>query len=146
MCFLLSLVFKDFRVLPRCPGTGRSMELLKQTALVVYQRSLSVVSLKVLCFTLSLPSLLKTFFFPSPMQDLSLPNGTPVDTSSPASSSSLLNRLQLDDDLDVETRDLFVTVDDPKKHVCTMETYITYRVTTKVQSNILFPSNSFFVE
>ncbi|XP_037758078.1 sorting nexin-30 isoform X2 [Chelonia mydas] len=63
--------------------------------------------------------------------DLSLPNGTPVDTSSPASSSSLLNRLQLDDDLDGETRDLFVTVDDPKKHICTMETYITYRVTTK---------------
>ncbi|MGH0177934.1 UNVERIFIED_CONTAM: hypothetical protein FKN15_076351, partial [Acipenser sinensis] len=51
--------------------------------------------------------------------------------SSPASSSSLLNRLQLDDDLDGETRDLFVTVDDPKKHVSTMETYITYRVTTK---------------
>lgn len=64
-------------------------------------------------------------------KDLSLPNGTPVDTSSPASSSSLLNRLQLDDDLDGETRDLFVTVDDPKKHVSTMETYITYRVTTK---------------
>ncbi|XP_048359949.1 sorting nexin-30 [Sphaerodactylus townsendi] len=64
-------------------------------------------------------------------KDLSLPNGTPVDTSSPASSSSLLNRLQLDDDLDGEMRDLFVTVDDPKKHVCTMETYITYRVTTK---------------
>uniref|UniRef100_A0A673Z857 Sorting nexin family member 30 n=1 Tax=Salmo trutta TaxID=8032 RepID=A0A673Z857_SALTR len=37
----------------------------------------------------------------------------------------------LDDDLDVETRDLFVTVDDPKKHVSTMETYITYRVVTK---------------
>ncbi|KAF7237538.1 Sorting nexin-30 [Varanus komodoensis] len=64
-------------------------------------------------------------------KDLSLPNGTPVDTSSPASSSSLLNRLQLDDDLDGEMRDLFVTVDDPKKHVCTMETYITYMVTTK---------------
>ncbi|CAJ0943730.1 unnamed protein product [Ranitomeya imitator] len=63
--------------------------------------------------------------------DLSLPNGTPADTSSPASSSSLLNRLQLDDDMDGETRDLFVTVDDPKKHVCTMETYITYRVMTK---------------
>lgn len=67
MCFLLSLVLKDFRVLSRCPGRGRSMELLKQTALVVYQRSLSVVSLKVLCFTLNLPSLLKTFFF-SPLQ------------------------------------------------------------------------------
>ncbi|XP_030624882.1 sorting nexin-30 [Chanos chanos] len=64
-------------------------------------------------------------------RDLSLPNGTPVDTSSPASSSSLLNRLQLDDDMDGETRDLFVTVDDPKKHVSTMETYITYRVSTK---------------
>lgn len=66
-------------------------------------------------------------------QDLILPNGgTPAGTSSPASSSSLLNRLQLDDDIDGETRDLFVTVDDPKKHVCTMETYITYRITTKV--------------
>uniref|UniRef100_A0A8D2DW14 Sorting nexin-30 n=1 Tax=Sciurus vulgaris TaxID=55149 RepID=A0A8D2DW14_SCIVU len=49
----------------------------------------------------------------------------------PASWSSLLNRLQLDDDIDGETRDLFVTVDDPKKHGCTMETYITYRITTK---------------
>ncbi|KAJ3606011.1 hypothetical protein NHX12_028054 [Muraenolepis orangiensis] len=69
-----------------------------------------------------------------------LTNGTPVETSSPASASSLLNRLQLDDDQDAdaldlyastETRDLFVTVDDPKKHVSTMETYITYRVSTK---------------
>uniref|UniRef100_A0A3B1JGF0 Sorting nexin-30 n=1 Tax=Astyanax mexicanus TaxID=7994 RepID=A0A3B1JGF0_ASTMX len=65
------------------------------------------------------------------LSDLYLPNGNTVDTSSPASSSSLLNRLQLDDDLDGETRDLFVTVDDPKKHVSTMETYITYRVSTK---------------
>ncbi|CAL8318039.1 unnamed protein product [Lota lota] len=69
-----------------------------------------------------------------------LTNGTPIETSSPASASSLLNRLQLDDDLEAdpldlyastETRDLFVTVDDPKKHVSTMETYITYRVSTK---------------
>ena len=71
-------------------------------------------------------------------QDLILPNGgTPAGAASPASSSSLLNRLQLDDDMDGETRDLFVTVDDPKKHVCTMETYITYRITTKVGP--LFP-------
>ena len=74
-------------------------------------------------------------FFP---QDLILPNGgTPAGTASPASSSSLLNRLQLDDDMDGETRDLFVTVDDPKKHVCTMETYITYRITTKVGPFVL---------
>ncbi|XP_061554469.1 sorting nexin-30 isoform X1 [Phycodurus eques] len=85
----------------------------------------------------------------SPGQDVSvtaggdkeagLSNGTPVDTPSPASASSLFNRLQLDDiESDpqdrygsTETRDLFVTVDDPKKHVSTMETYITYRVSTK---------------
>ncbi|XP_061657134.1 sorting nexin-30 [Syngnathoides biaculeatus] len=85
----------------------------------------------------------------SPGQDVSvstvedketgLSNGTPVDTPSPASGSSLFNRLQLDDiESDpqdcygfTETRDLFVTVDDPKKHVSTMETYITYRVSTK---------------
>ncbi|KAG7271797.1 hypothetical protein CRUP_018293 [Coryphaenoides rupestris] len=73
-------------------------------------------------------------------KDAVLTNGTPIETSSPASASSLLNRLQLDDDLEAdtldlyastETRDLFVTVDDPKKHVSTMETYITYRVSAK---------------
>ncbi|KAI3361971.1 hypothetical protein L3Q82_012322 [Scortum barcoo] len=73
-------------------------------------------------------------------KEAGLTNGTPVEKSSPASVSSLFNRLQLDDDLETdardpyastETRDLFVTVDDPKKHVSTMETYITYRVSTK---------------
>lgn len=73
-------------------------------------------------------------------KEAGLTNGTPVETSSPASVSSLFNKLQLDNDLDAdgrdpyssaETRDLFVTVDDPKKHVSTMETYITYRVSTK---------------
>lgn len=78
----------------------------------------------------------------STQQEVGLTNGTPVETSSPASTSSLFNRLQLDDDLEAdvrdpyadstEMRDLFVTVDDPKKHVSTMETYITYRVSTKV--------------
>ena len=81
-------------------------------------------------------------------QEAVLTNGTPVETSSPASASSLLNRLQLDDDLEAdgldlyvstETRDLFVTVDDPKKHVSTMETYITYRVSTKVGFSPLIP-------
>ncbi|XP_078070197.1 sorting nexin-30 isoform X2 [Mustelus asterias] len=68
-------------------------------------------------------------------KDQMLPNGTPVETSSPASSSSLLNRLQLDDEPNGETRDLFVTVDDPKKHVSAMETFITYRVSTKTTRN-----------
>lgn len=73
-------------------------------------------------------------------QEAWLANGTPGEMPSPASTSSLFNRLQLDDDLEdgrdpfatTDTRDLFVTVDDPKKHVSTMETYITYRVSTKV--------------
>lgn len=73
-------------------------------------------------------------------QEAWLANGTPAEMPSPASTSSLFNRLQLDDDLEdgrdpfatTDTRDLFVTVDDPKKHVSTMETYITYRVSTKV--------------
>ncbi|XP_068190591.1 sorting nexin-30 [Antennarius striatus] len=73
-------------------------------------------------------------------QEAGLANGTPVEMSSPTSTSSLFNRLQLDDDAEAgvsdlyasaETRDLFVTVDDPKKHVSTMETFITYRVSTK---------------
>lgn len=63
--------------------------------------------------------------------------------------SSLVNRLQLDEepetdirdgDFSTETRDLFVTVDDPKKHVCTMETYITYRVSTKVGGHPMMPA------
>ena len=77
---------------------------------------------------------------------MGLTNGTPAETSRPSSASSLFNRLQLDDNdgggpeaeaprdpyASTETRDLFVTVDEPKKHVSTMETYITYRVSTKV--------------
>ncbi|XP_038154896.1 sorting nexin-30 isoform X1 [Cyprinodon tularosa] len=73
-------------------------------------------------------------------QESGLTNGAPVEISRPSSASVLLSRLQLDDELEAddqdpygstEARDLFVTVDDPKKHVSTMETYITYRVSTK---------------
>lgn len=78
-------------------------------------------------------------------QEAWLANGTPGEMPSPASTSSLFNRLQLDDDLEdgrdpfaiADTRDLFVTVDDPKKHVSTMETYITYRVSTKVRLSLI---------
>ncbi|XP_061589431.1 sorting nexin-30 [Cololabis saira] len=75
-----------------------------------------------------------------PDKEQGLTNGTLVETSSPAATSLLLSRLQVDDTSEAEvsdpyssteTRDLFVTVDDPKKHVSTMETYITYRISTK---------------
>ena len=39
-----------------------------------------------------------------------------------------------DDDLDSETKDLFVVVDNPEKHTTTMESYMTFRVTTKVSA------------
>ena len=52
----------------------------------------------------------------------------------------------ISDELDDETKDLFVTIDNPEKHTTTMESYITFRVTTKVTTpehvvsfcNILF--------
>lgn len=90
-------------------------------------------------------SVIQSACFLSVLQGAALTNGTPVETSSPASVSSLVNRLQLDEEpeadgrdayVSTETRDLFVTVDDPKKHVCTMETYITYRVSTKVGGHV----------
>jgi hypothetical protein len=43
-----------------------------------------------------------------------------------------LAKLTLDNDLDTDEHDLFVHVDNPEKHTTTMETYITFRVTTKV--------------
>ena len=36
-----------------------------------------------------------------------------------------------------ETKDLFVLVDNPEKHATTMESYITFRVTTKVCKKML---------
>ncbi|XP_048255712.1 sorting nexin-30-like [Haliotis rufescens] len=46
-------------------------------------------------------------------------------------SSSLIANFRLDDDLDGETKDLFVIVDNPEKHTGTIESYITFRVSTK---------------
>ena len=60
-----------------------------------------------------------------------------LDTSSKSEmtvscSSSLIANFKLDDDFDSETRDLFVMVDNPEKHTGTMESYITFRINTKV--------------
>ncbi|KAL8600698.1 hypothetical protein ACOMHN_057288 [Nucella lapillus] len=46
-------------------------------------------------------------------------------------SSSLIANFRLDEDVDAETRDLFIRVDDPEKHTSTLEAYITFRVSTK---------------
>lgn len=55
----------------------------------------------------------------------------------PNSPGSMVNQYRLDED-DVErhvdggVRDLFITVDKPESHVTAIETFITYRVVTKV--------------
>ncbi|GCC34148.1 hypothetical protein chiPu_0012621 [Chiloscyllium punctatum] len=45
------------------------------------------------------------------------------------SPSSMINQHTLDDEPD--SKDIFVTVDDPANHVTTLETFVTYRIITK---------------
>ncbi|KAK7101066.1 sorting nexin-30-like [Littorina saxatilis] len=59
-------------------------------------------------------------------------------------SSSLIANFRLDEDVDAETRDLFIKVDDPEKHTSTLEAYITFRVTTKT-TRAEFESSDFSV-
>lgn len=65
------------------------------------------------------------------VQNTSLTDGGPM----PNSPGSMVNQYRLDED-DVEhhlgVRDLFITVDKPESHVTAIETFITYRVVTKV--------------
>nr|XP_060629926.1 sorting nexin-7 [Anolis sagrei ordinatus] len=47
----------------------------------------------------------------------------------PTSPSSMINQYKFEDE--PESKDLFITVDDPESHVTAIETFITYRVVTK---------------
>lgn len=53
------------------------------------------------------------------------------------SPSSMVNQYRLEDNDEEQqepiTKDLFVSVDNPESHVTTIETFITYRVVTKVR-------------
>lgn len=42
----------------------------------------------------------------------------------------MINQYKFEDE--PELRDLFITVDDPESHITAIETFITYRVVTKV--------------
>lgn len=42
-------------------------------------------------------------------------------------------------DFQTDSRDLQVKVDNPQKHLETLETYITFRITTRVRSILLLP-------
>lgn len=54
----------------------------------------------------------------------------------PTSPSSMVNQYGLEEDeeeRDVNTKDLFITVDNPESHITAIETFIMYRVVTKVR-------------
>lgn len=54
----------------------------------------------------------------------------------PTSPGSMVNqyRFEDEDDDDVpDMKDIFITVDNPESHVTAIETFITYRVLTKVR-------------
>ena len=67
------------------------------------------------------------------MESLSLDASGKSDLNSVSRSSSLIANLsRFEDETDDETKDLFVSVDDPEKHTSTLESYVTFRITTKV--------------
>ena len=65
--------------------------------------------------------------------DLDASSKSDADVDIVSRSSSLIANFRLDEDVEAETRDLFIRVDDPEKHTSTLEAYITFRVTTKVR-------------
>lgn len=57
----------------------------------------------------------------------------------PNSPSSMVNQYRLDEDeeeqRDASVKDLFITVDNPESQVTAIETFIMYRVVTKVRTS-----------
>lgn len=69
-------------------------------------------------------------------QNTSLADGGPM----PNSPSSMVNQYRLEEDeeqQDASAKDLFITVDNPESHVTAIETFIMYRVVTKVSQEAL---------
>lgn len=68
---------------------------------------------------------------------MSLAGGSPVLSPMPNSPGSMVNQYRLEEDEDedgggAKTRDMFITVDNPESHVTAIETFIVYRVLTRV--------------
>ncbi|XP_043554809.1 sorting nexin-7 isoform X4 [Chiloscyllium plagiosum] len=62
-------------------------------------------------------------------KDASFTDASSFSISMQTSPSSMINQHTLDDEPD--SKDIFVTVDDPANHVTTLETFVTYRIITK---------------
>ena len=65
-------------------------------------------------------------------QDASLTDMNSFSPMMPTSPLSMINQVKFEDEPDL--KDLFITVDEPESHVTTLETFITYRVITKVST------------
>ncbi|XP_014833758.1 PREDICTED: sorting nexin-7-like [Poecilia mexicana] len=66
-------------------------------------------------------------------KNTSLADGNPM----PNSPDSMVNQFRLDEENEEEqqgaiNKDIFVTVDNPESHISAIETFITYRVVTRV--------------
>lgn len=60
--------------------------------------------------------------------------GSSFNPSMQTSPGSMINQYKFEEEEEeIDTKDIFVTVDDPESYVTAIETYITYRVVTKVQ-------------
>uniref|UniRef100_A0A671WY44 Sorting nexin 7 n=1 Tax=Sparus aurata TaxID=8175 RepID=A0A671WY44_SPAAU len=90
---------------------------------------IEVAGLENLCFLWT--SLWANSSILSLVQNTSLADGSPM----PNSPSSMVNQYRLEEDeeeqLDANTKDLFIDVDNPESHVTAIETFIMYRVVTK---------------
>ncbi|XP_041063721.1 sorting nexin-7 isoform X1 [Carcharodon carcharias] len=62
-------------------------------------------------------------------KDASFTDASSFSISMQTSPSSMINQHTLEDEPD--SKDIFVTVDDPENHVTAIETFVTYRITTK---------------
>ncbi|XP_052452189.1 sorting nexin-7 isoform X1 [Carassius gibelio] len=63
-------------------------------------------------------------------KDTTPTDGSSFNASMQTSPASMINQYKFEEDAE-DTKDIFVTVDNPESHVTAIETYITYRVVTK---------------
>ncbi|XP_050001231.1 sorting nexin-7 [Alexandromys fortis] len=76
-------------------------------------------------------------------KDASLMDMNSFSPMMPTSPLSMINQVKFEDEPDL--KDLFITVDAPESHVTTIETFITYRIITKVNAEGPFPLPEKFI-
>ncbi|XP_029482467.1 sorting nexin-7 isoform X2 [Oncorhynchus nerka] len=64
-------------------------------------------------------------------KDSTLADGNMFNASMPTSPGSMVNQCKFEEDEESDSKDIFITVDNPESHVTAIETFITYRVLTK---------------